>query len=116
MEQRACEDIHQGIITLQAMLRKIDRLRLPLALRRDVESIPRAASNQGDGPSPSLATGARTTNRDARSGHSKSAGLSPEALHILKLASLLHDISLLTLPPTLPSGPSPLDSRAYITV
>jgi len=33
------EQIHPGIITMQAMLRKIDRLRLPLASRRDVESI-----------------------------------------------------------------------------
>ena len=39
MEQRVCEHIHPGIITMQAMLRKIDRLRLPLASRRDVESI-----------------------------------------------------------------------------
>jgi hypothetical protein len=33
------EHIHPGIITIQALLRKIDRLRLPLASRRDVESI-----------------------------------------------------------------------------
>lgn len=39
MEQRLCERIHPGIITMQAMLRKIDRLRLPLASRRDIEYI-----------------------------------------------------------------------------
>ena len=39
MEQPVCEHIHPGIITMQAMLRKIDRLRLPVASRRDVDSI-----------------------------------------------------------------------------
>ena len=39
MQQHVSEQIHPGIITMQAMLRKIDRLRLPLASRRDVESI-----------------------------------------------------------------------------
>ncbi len=39
MQQRICEHIHPGIITIQAMLRKIDRLHLPLASHRDVESI-----------------------------------------------------------------------------
>ena len=39
MQQQISEQIHPGIITIQAMLRKIDRLRLPLASRRDVESI-----------------------------------------------------------------------------
>jgi hypothetical protein len=40
MEERVCEHIHPGIITMQAILRKIDRLRLPLASRRDVENSP----------------------------------------------------------------------------
>jgi hypothetical protein len=40
MEERVYEQIHPGIITMQAMLRKIDRLRLPLASRRDVDSSP----------------------------------------------------------------------------
>ena len=33
------EQIHPAIITIQGMLQKIDRLRLPLASRLDVESI-----------------------------------------------------------------------------
>ena len=33
------KQVHPGIITIQGMLRKIDCLRLPLASRRDVESI-----------------------------------------------------------------------------
>ena len=39
MQQKISEQIHPGIITIQGMLRKIDCLRLPLASRRDVESI-----------------------------------------------------------------------------
>ena len=39
MQQYISEQIHPGIITIQAMLKKIDRLKLPLASRRDVESI-----------------------------------------------------------------------------
>ncbi len=39
MEQWVCKHIHPGIIAIQGMLRKIDCLRLPIASRRDVESI-----------------------------------------------------------------------------
>jgi len=39
MQQYISEQIHPGIITIQGMLRKIDCLRLPIASRRDVESI-----------------------------------------------------------------------------
>ena len=39
MQQFISEHMHPGIITIQALLQKIDRLRLPLASRRDVESI-----------------------------------------------------------------------------
>ena len=39
MQQYISEQIHPVIITIQALLRKIDCLRLPIASRRDVESI-----------------------------------------------------------------------------
>ncbi len=39
MHLHISEYVHPGIITIQGMLRKIDCLRLPLASRRDVESI-----------------------------------------------------------------------------
>jgi hypothetical protein len=38
-QQYISEQIHPEIITIQGMLRKIDCLRLPIASRRDVESI-----------------------------------------------------------------------------
>ena len=39
MQQYLSEHIHPGIITIQGMLRKIDRLRLPFASCHDVERI-----------------------------------------------------------------------------
>jgi hypothetical protein len=39
MQQYISEQIHPEIITIQGMLRKIDCRRLPIASRRDVESI-----------------------------------------------------------------------------
>lgn len=116
MEQRLCEHIHPGIITMQAMLRKVDRLRLPLASRRDVESIlARQVSKELDRALPcQQGHGQRTATLAVAIG--KIAGLSTEALHTLKLASLLHDIGLLALPPALLSEPSPLDFDAYIAV
>jgi predicted nuclease with TOPRIM domain len=39
MQQYLCEYLHPGILIIQGMLRKIDRLQLPLASRRDVERI-----------------------------------------------------------------------------
>ncbi|MEK7762456.1 MAG: hypothetical protein AAB433_12805 [Nitrospirota bacterium] len=39
MKQQTYEHIHPGVATIQAMLRKIDHLRLPLASYRDVENI-----------------------------------------------------------------------------
>lgn len=116
MKQRVCEHIHPGIITMQAMLRKIDRLRLPPASRRDVESIlVRQVSREIDRALP------------WQSGHGRRAaaislligqtvGLTSCELHDLKLAAFLHDIGLLMLPRDLAIGVNTLDSDSYATV
>ena len=116
MKQRVCEHIHPGIITMQAMLRKIDRLRLPPASRRDVESIlVRQVSREIDRALP------------WQSGHGRRAaaislligqtvGLTSCELHDLKLAAFLHDIGLLMLPHDLTIGVNTLDSDSYATV
>jgi len=116
MKQRVCEHIHPGIITVQAMLRKIDRLRLPPASRRDVESIlVRQVSREIDRALP------------WQSGHGRRAaaislligqtvGLTSCELHDLKLAAFLHDIGLLMLPYDLTIGVNALDSYSYATV
>jgi response regulator RpfG family c-di-GMP phosphodiesterase len=116
MEQRLCERIHPGIITMQAMLRKIDRLRLPLASRRDVESIlVRQVGKEIDRAIPwQTGHGRRTAALSLSIG--QAVALTPGELHNLKLAALLHDIGLLMLPHDLAIGVATLDSESYVTV
>ena len=116
MEQRVCEHIHPGIITMQALLRKIDRLRLPLASRRDVESIlVRQVTKELDRALPSQAGhGLRTAAISLLIG--QAVGLAPNELHDLKLAALLHDIGLLMLPPHLVSSRDYLEPDSYAVI
>lgn len=116
MEQRVCEHIHPGILTIQAMLRKIDRLRLPLASHCDVESIlVRQVSKELDRALPWQAGhGRRTAAISLLIG--QAVGLTSGELHDLKLAALLHDIGLLMLPHDLTMGVNRLDPESYITV
>jgi response regulator RpfG family c-di-GMP phosphodiesterase len=116
MVQRVCEHIHPGIITVQAMLRKIDRLRLPLASRRDVESIlVRHVGKEIDRALPWQSSHGRRTAAISLS-IGQSIGLTTGELHDLKLAALLHDIGLLMLPQELISGGNTLDSESYVAV
>ena len=116
MEQRVCEHIHPGIITMQAMLNKIDRLRLPLASRRDVESIlVRQVSKELDRALPwQTGHGRRTATISSLIG--QAVGLTPDELHHLKLAALLHDIGLLMLPPHLAEIQDPLEPESYVAI
>jgi len=99
-----------------SMLYKIDRLRLPTASRCDVESIlVRQVTKELDQALPWQEEHGRRTAALAVS-MGKITGLSSEALHSLELASLLHDVGLLTIPPALLSKPSPLDADTYIAV
>ena len=101
---------------MQAMLRKIDRLRLPLAARRDVESIlVRQVGKEIDRTLPWQADhGRRTAAISLLIG--QAVGLTSGELHDLKLAAFLHDIGLLMLPHDLTIGVNKLDSESYVTV
>jgi HD-GYP domain-containing protein (c-di-GMP phosphodiesterase class II) len=116
MEQRVCEHIHPGVITMQAMLRKIDRLRLPLASRRDVESIlVRQVSKEIDRALPwQTGHGRRTAAISLLIG--QLVDLSSCELHDLKLAAFLHDIGLLMLPAHLTAGKDPLEPEFYVAI
>ena len=116
MRQRVCEHIHPGVIRMQAMLRKIDRLRLPLASRRDVESIlVRQVSKEIDRALPWQAGhGRRTTAISLLIG--QVLDLASSELHDLKLAALLHDIGLLMLPAHLTAGKNPLEPESYVAI
>lgn len=116
MEQRICEHVYPGILTIQAMLRKIDRLRLPIASRRDVESIlVRQVSKELDRALPWQAGHGRRTAAIALL-IGQAAGLTPDALHQLKLAALLHDIGLLMLPSHLAEIQDPLEPESYVAI
>ena len=116
MEQRVGEHIHPGIITIQGMLRKIDCLRLPIASRRDVESILVCqVGKEIDRALPwQTGHGRRTASISLLIG--QAVGLTPGELHDLKLAAFLHDIGLLLLPHDLSTGVNTLDSESYVTV
>jgi response regulator RpfG family c-di-GMP phosphodiesterase len=116
MEQHVCEHIHPGIITMQAMLWKIDRLRLPVASRRDVECIlVRQVSKELDRALPMQAGHGRRTAAIAGL-IGQAVSLTSGELHDLKLASLLHDIGLLMLPAHLAESRDSLDPESYVTI
>ena len=116
MHPHISEQIHPGIITIQGMLRKIDCLRLPLASRRDVESIlVRQVCREIDRALPWQAGhGRRTAAISLLIG--RAVGMTTGELHDLKLAAFLHDIGLLMLPHDLTIGVSQLDPESYVTV
>ena len=116
MEQRVSEHIHPGIITIQALLRKIECLRLPIASRRDVESIlVRQVSKEIDRALPwQTGHSCRTATLSLLIG--QAVGLNPSELHDLNLAAFLHDIGLLMLPHDLTNGVNRLDPDSYVTV
>jgi response regulator RpfG family c-di-GMP phosphodiesterase len=116
MQQYISEQIHPGVIRIQGMLRKIDCLRLPIASRRDVESIlVRQVGKEIDRAFPwQTGHGCRTATISLLIG--QAVGLTPAELHELKLAAFLHDIGLLMLPHDLIIGVNRLDSESYVTV
>jgi HD-GYP domain-containing protein (c-di-GMP phosphodiesterase class II) len=116
MEQQVCDAIHSGITAIQAMLRKIDGLRLPLASRSEVELIlVRQVSRELDRALPWQAGhGRRTAATSLLIG--QAIGLSAHALYDLELAALLHDIGLLMLPHHLKKGQTPFGAASYVAV
>ena len=116
MQPSLSEQIHPTIITMQAMLRKIDRLRLPPASHRDVESIlVRQVSKEIDRALPwQRGHGRRTATVSLLIG--QVLELTSCELHDLKLAAFLHDIGILMLPAHLSAGKYPLESEDYVAL
>lgn len=116
MQPYISEQIHPAIITMQAMLRKIDRLRLPLASRRDIESIlVRQVSKEIDRALPwQRGHGRRTATISLLIG--QVLDLTSCELHDLKLAAFLHDIGILMLPAHLSAGKYLLESEDYVAL
>ena len=109
-------EIHPALVNIQRLLRKIDFIRLPIASRRDVESIlVRQVSKEIDRALPWQAGHGRRTAALALI-IGQSAGLDADELHELKLAALLHDIGLLMLPAHLAKSRGPLEAEAYVAI
>lgn len=116
MKPWVCEHTHSGIMKMQAMLRKIDRLHVPPTSRRDVECILVCqVSKEIDRALPWQAGHSRRTAAISLL-IGQAVGLIERELHDLKLAAFLHDIGLLMLPYELTAGTHGLDSDSYVTV
>lgn len=108
--------IHPAILKIQGLLRKIDRLHLPSASRRDVESILVCqVSKEIDRALPWKAGhGRRTASIALMIG--QQAGMTAVDLHHLKLATYLHDIGQLMLPHDVITSRQALEAESYVTV
>ena len=116
MKPRVCEHIHPGLMKMQAMLRKIDRLHVSPTSRREIESIlVGQVSQEIDRALPWQAGHSRRTGAICLL-IGQTVGMTASELHDLKLAAFLHDIGLLMLPYDLTSGVNGLDSESYVTV
>ena len=116
MRIEASDNVQPAVIRVQHMLQKIDRLCLPPASRHDLESIlVRQVVKELDRLlSWQAGHGERTAAFALQIG--RAAHLTDEELHQLKLASLLHDIGILMLPPSLQTRRERLDPDAYVTI
>jgi response regulator RpfG family c-di-GMP phosphodiesterase len=116
MQIEALAQIEPAALRIQALLQKIDRLRLPESSRRNVVSIlVHQVSEEIDRRLPWQAGhGKRTAIVALRIG--QAVQFDPDAMHHLKLACLLHDIGILMLPTHLRTDRSPLDSDSHVTL
>lgn len=116
MHRDTLEQIEPVVLTIQASLQKIDRLRLPEASRRDIESIlVRQISREIDRALP-WQSGHGTRTAVIANMIGQELGFDEAELHGLKLAALLHDIGLLMLPTELRHGCEALDPASYVAI
>ncbi len=116
MHVDSTDRIEPAVLTIQGMLTKIDRLHLPSASRRDLESIlVRQVAKELDRLLPWQAGHGQGTAAIAL--HiGRAASLTDEELHQLKLASLLHDIGVLMLPPYLQTKREWVEPDSYVAI
>jgi HD-GYP domain-containing protein (c-di-GMP phosphodiesterase class II) len=116
MHVDSTDRIEPAALTIQGMLIKIDRLHLPAASRRDLESIlVLQVAKELDRLLPWQAGHGQGTAAIAL--HiGRAASLTDKELHQLKLASLLHDIGVLMLPPCLQTKREWVDPDSYVAI
>lgn len=112
----AVDVAHTTVMKLQQMLHKIERVCLPPASRRDLESIlVRQVAHELDRLLPWQAGhGEATAAISLELG--RALHLADENLHQLRLASLLHDIGILMLPPCLQSRREWYEPESYVAM
>ncbi|MBH0199523.1 MAG: HD domain-containing protein [Nitrospira sp.] len=116
MRTDTLDHIEPAVLTIQGMLGKIDRLRLPAASRRDVVTIlVRQMSQELDRALPWQA-GHSTGTAAIADLIGQSLGLDASELHDLTLAAFLHDIGLLMLPAELRQGGKAQDPASYVAI
>lgn len=116
MRIETTDDVQPAVLRIQQMLQKIDRLCLPPASRLDLESIlVRQVAKELDRLLPWQAGHGQGTAAIALL-IGRAAHLTDEDLHQLKLASLLHDIGILMLPPCLQTRREWIEPDAYVTI
>lgn len=116
MHSETLEQIDPAVLKIQALLKKIDRLRLPALSRRDVESIlVHQVSKELDRTLPWQA-GHSTRTAAIADLVGQWLGLGESELHALTLAALLHDIGLLMLPAELRQGGKAHDPSSYVAI
>ncbi len=116
MHIETAESVESTVMRLQRMLRKVDRLCLPPASRRDLESIlVRQVTRELDRLLPWQAGhGEGTAAVSLQIG--QAIHFTDEDLHQLRLASLLHDIGILMLPPCLQARQECLEPDSYVAI
>lgn len=116
MRIETTDDVQPAVIRIQHMLQKIDRLYLPPASRRDLESIlVRQVVNTLDQLLPWQAWHGQETSVIALQ-IGRALHLTDEDLHQLRLAALLHDIGILMLPPCLQTRREWLEPDSYVAI
>ena len=116
MRTDTLDHIEPAVLTIQGLLGKIDRLRLPAASCHDIVTIlVRQVSKELDRALPWQA--GHSTGTAAIAGlMGRALRLSDSELHDLNLAALLHDIGLLMLPPELLESGKAIDSASYVAI
>ena len=116
MQSSFSTQIPPAVLAVQRLLDKIDRLAIPSACRRDLESnLVRQVSKEIDRAIPWQAGHGRRTAFIALM-IAKQAAMTDLDLHALKLAAYLHDIGLLMLPQTVLTSRRALDAESYETL
>lgn len=108
--------VSPAVLKIQELLRKTDRLRIPIRSRRDVERILVCQAGLEIDRALPWQTGHGQRTAAIATALGQTAGLDIDSLHHLQFAALLHDIGLLMLPPGLTEHSGSLEPESYVAI